>query len=68
MKSLRPNMPHFDLLARAIILLDQPLAFASSIKQQMQNWQAQGAFANNFLAVGRLITASQSLHRQSVLP
>ncbi|MGB1896969.1 MAG: hypothetical protein ACPHRG_07275, partial [Parvibaculales bacterium] len=46
MKSLRPNMPHFDLLgARHHVLLDQPLGFASSIKQQMQNWQAQGAFA-----------------------
>ena len=45
MKSLRPTMPHFDLLgARHHVLLDQPLAFASSIKQQMENWLAQGAF------------------------
>jgi hypothetical protein len=27
------------------VLLDQPLAFASSINQQMQNWQAQNIFA-----------------------
>lgn len=46
MKQQRPNSPHFDLLnARHHVLLDQPLAFASSIKQQMANWQAEGAFA-----------------------
>lgn len=46
MKTLRPTMPHFDLLAaRHHVLLDQPLAFASSINQQMQNWQAQNIFA-----------------------
>jgi hypothetical protein len=45
MKTLRPTMPHFDLLAaRHHVLLDQPLAFASSINQQMQNWQAQNIF------------------------
>ena len=46
MKTLRPTMPHFDLLAaRHHVLLDQPLAFASSINQQMQNLQAQNIFA-----------------------
>ena len=45
MKGLRPTMPHFDLLgARHHVLLDQPLAFASSIKQQMENLIVQGAF------------------------
>ena len=46
MRKQRPNMPHFDLLnAHHHVLLDQPLAFASSVKQQMENWQAQGVFA-----------------------
>ena len=46
MRQQRPNMPHFDLLnAHHHVLLDQPLAFASSVKQQMENWQAQGVFA-----------------------
>ena len=45
MKGLRPQSPHFDLLqARHHVLLDQPLAFAAAVKQQMQNWHAQGAF------------------------
>lgn len=46
MRQQRPNMPHFDLLnAHHHVLLDQPLAFASSVKQQMENWQAQGVFS-----------------------
>ena len=45
MQAQRPDTPHFDLIgARHHVLLDQPLAFASSLKQQMQAWQAQGAF------------------------
>ncbi len=45
MQSLRPQSPHFDLLhARHHVLLDQPIAFATSVKQQIQNWQSQGAF------------------------
>lgn len=45
MQSLRPQSPHFDLLqARHHVLLDQPLSFATSVGQQMQNWQAQGVF------------------------
>jgi pimeloyl-ACP methyl ester carboxylesterase len=45
MQGLRPQSPHFDLLAaRHHVLLDQPLAFASSVMMQMQSWQTQGAF------------------------
>ena len=45
MQELRPQSPHFDLLAaRHHVLLDQPVAFASSVEQQMQSWHAQGAF------------------------
>ena len=46
MRELRPQSPHFDLLAaRHHVFLDQPLAFAASVEQQMQNWQTQGLFA-----------------------
>ena len=45
MQDMRPHSPHFDLLgARHHVLLDQPIAFAASVGQQMQNWQAQGVF------------------------
>jgi len=45
MKSLRPDAPHFDLLgARHHVLLDQPLAFASTLVLQMQAWKSQEVF------------------------
>jgi pimeloyl-ACP methyl ester carboxylesterase len=47
MQSLRPQSPHFDLLqAHHHVLLDQPVAFASAIDQQMAAWQAQGVFTD----------------------
>ena len=46
MQALRPQSPHFDLLqARHHVLLDQPVAFASAIDQQMAVWTAQGVFS-----------------------
>ena len=45
MQGLRPQSPHFDLLqARHHVLLDQPVAFATAIDQQMAAWHAQGLF------------------------
>lgn len=47
MQSLHPNAPHFDIFgAHHHIMLDQPQAFASAVMQQMQAWQAQGAFSS----------------------
>lgn len=47
MQSLRPQSPHFDLLqARHHVLLDQPVAFASAVDQQMAAWQGQGVFGD----------------------
>lgn len=47
MQGLRPQTPHFDLSqARHHVLLDQPVAFAAAINQQMAAWQAQGSFTD----------------------
>jgi pimeloyl-ACP methyl ester carboxylesterase len=44
MHGLRPEAPHFDLLAaRHHVLLDQPIAFASTLVLQMQAWKSHGA-------------------------
>lgn len=48
MRRLRPDAPHFDIVgAHHHIMLDQPHAFAASVRAMMESWRASGAFSTS---------------------